>query len=359
MEYLSNDILYYISSFICKDSYASIGILNKRFHHLYETHNDLHKKTSIFYCISLDNVAHLYQRQRQNSHLDLKNHFFTSLTRSIVDDENVDIFRWCRTNLNRNEWVSRLGKEMIGRAARQGKLSLVKEFWTIIFERSFTLCTEEICSNAGSGGHVKVLEWAKKNGCLFHEYVSEIAASHGRLCVLMFLKENGCKIDDWVSSCAASNGHIEILEWLMENGLANLNEDVFTMAAKFGDLRILDWLQKNKCPWDEEFYEMAAQSANICVLEWSKRNGYLDVGSIQSERIFASAAWSGDIATLSWLKQERFSYDGFPCIMAAKNGHLSALRWLVENGYPYNALSCYNAASESNHTKVMEWIGGK
>jgi hypothetical protein len=77
---------------------------------------------------------------------------------------------------------------------------------------------ENWCDFAAKNGHLKVLQWARANGCDWTHWTCDWAAKNGHLEVLQWARANGC---DWSSdtcALAASNGHLEVLKWAQANG---------------------------------------------------------------------------------------------------------------------------------------------
>ena len=75
-----------------------------------------------------------------------------------------------------------------------------------------------VCTCAAEGGHLKVLRWARENGCPWDESTCYSAAEGGHLEVLKWARENGCPGDELTCACAAKGGHLEVLKWARENG---------------------------------------------------------------------------------------------------------------------------------------------
>jgi hypothetical protein len=77
---------------------------------------------------------------------------------------------------------------------------------------------ERTCRCAAAGGHLRVLEWARENGCSWDEDTCAFAAEGGHLEVLEWARENGCPWNWYTCANAAEGGHIELLRWARENG---------------------------------------------------------------------------------------------------------------------------------------------
>jgi hypothetical protein len=73
------------------------------------------------------------------------------------------------------------------------------------------------CSYAAWGGHLRVLKWARANGCPWDDRTCEYAAKGGHLEVLKWARENRCPWNEWTCWRAAEGGHLEVLKWAREN----------------------------------------------------------------------------------------------------------------------------------------------
>jgi len=95
-------------------------------------------------------------------------------------------------------------------AAYNGYLDLLK-FAKIDFGVSI------LCQASAHGGQLKVLKWARENGCPWNEWTCEYAASGGHLEVLKWARKNGCPWNEWTCYKAAYGGYLEVLKWAREN----------------------------------------------------------------------------------------------------------------------------------------------
>ena len=128
------------------------------------------------------------------------------------------------------------------------------------------------CSCAAQNGHFEILKWARENGCPWDAMTCSNAAQSGHFEILKWARENGCPWDKYTCAYAALNGHFEILKWARENGCP---WDVWTCtyAAKNGHFDILKWARKNGCPWNEETCANAAKNGHFEILKWARENG--------------------------------------------------------------------------------------
>ena len=58
--------------------------------------------------------------------------------------------------------------------------------------------------NAAARGSIKLLKWARKNGCVIKARACQAASANGRLHALRWLRENGCPWDHWTLVTAAN-----------------------------------------------------------------------------------------------------------------------------------------------------------
>ena len=86
------------------------------------------------------------------------------------------------------------------------------------------------------------------------------AANEGRLDVLKWLFEKGCPMD--LNLCtlgercalgAVFSGNVHMLQWMKDNGMTGeWRESHMFSAANSGSLEVVKWLRANGCPWDEK-----------------------------------------------------------------------------------------------------------
>jgi hypothetical protein len=75
---------------------------------------------------------------------------------------------------------------------------------------------KRLSQQCAANGWLKVLQWAKANGCQWNwETCAEAAAGRGQLEVLQWLRANGCSqiYEERVCAAAAKGGHLEVLQW--------------------------------------------------------------------------------------------------------------------------------------------------
>jgi hypothetical protein len=163
-----------------------------------------------------------------------------------------------------------------------------------LIEPFLKLISESLCEVAAKNGRLKILQWARENGCPWNEVTCCYAAAHGHLEFLQWARENGCPWDEWTCSNAALNGHLKVLKWARENGCTWDYKTCYSAARK-GHLEILQWARQNGCPWNESTCSGAAMFGHLKVLQWARSNG---------------CPW--DELTLTWAK---------------RGGHLEVMQW--------------------------------
>ena len=98
-------------------------------------------------------------------------------------------------------------------SARRGQADNLKLL--IGYNKNFSA---KITLGCAFGGHLELLQWARKNGCEMDRSVCAYAAKNGHLEVLQWARNNGCEWDTRTCAYAALNGHLEVLQWARNNG---------------------------------------------------------------------------------------------------------------------------------------------
>ncbi len=130
--------------------------------------------------------------------------------------------------------------------------------------------TAEKCSSMlAKEGHLKVLQWARSQGCPWNKQICSKAARGGHLEVLQWARSQGCPWDGWTCAGAARGGHLEVLQWARSQGCP-WNEWTCTNAARKGHLEVLQWARGQGCPWNEDTCTNAARGGHLEVLQWAR-----------------------------------------------------------------------------------------
>ena len=72
------------------------------------------------------------------------------------------------------------------------------------------------------------------------------------------------------------------------------------------------------------------------------------------EDVMNSAASSGNLKLVMWLRGEGCPWDIDTCYWAVKKGHVEVLRWARENGCPWTANTRDKAAAELGYTDDLD-----
>jgi hypothetical protein len=91
--------------------------------------------------------------------------------------------------------------------------------------------------------------------------------------VLQWARARGCPWDENTCTHAAEGGHLEVLQWARkQEPPLPWDENTCTHAAVGGHLKVLQWARAQGCPWDEAaMYEHAAAAGQLEVLRWMRR----------------------------------------------------------------------------------------
>ena len=211
---------------------------------------------------------------------------------------------------------------------------------------------------------VKMLAWAKENGCSWNATTCALAAEGGHLEVLQWARQHGCEWNSTTCLYAALGGHLEVLQWAREHG-CDWSVGVCRGAAEGGHLGLLQWAREHHCPWDWLTCAGAAQHGHLEVLKWALERGCLEstgtndlcalLYTLQvSATLCARAALGGQLEVLRWLRGHYYSWDALTCEKAAQGGHLETLKWLREHQCPWDANTLLQA-SLFGHADVLQW----
>ena len=203
---------------------------------------------------------------------------------------------------------------------------------------------------AALGGHLKVLQWARAQGCPWDRMTCDSAAEGGHLKVLQWARAQGCPWDWTTCYKAAREGHLEVLQWAREQGCPWEEEDICSCAAQGGHLKVLQWAREQGCPWDQETCSVAAGGGHLKVLQWARARGcpwYKDT--------CARAAHGGHLKVLQWARAQQCPWDDMTCTYAAQRGHLKVLQWAVEQGCPWDKRTICTHAADGGDLKVLQW----
>ena len=81
--------------------------------------------------------------------------------------------------------------------------------------------------------------------------------------MLKWAREHGCEWDAATCACAASGGHLKVLKWARASTSARVpcpwDERTCSYAAHCGHLKVLRWARAHGCPWDAGTPSFAAR----------------------------------------------------------------------------------------------------
>ncbi len=107
---------------------------------------------------------------------------------------------------------------------------------------------------AALGGHLDVIQWARKHELRWNEAACDNAALSGHTNLMLWLLDNGCPSRGWtICESAARGGHLETLIAARAYG-CEWDELTCIRAAEAGHLDVLQWAKANKCPCDQWKY---------------------------------------------------------------------------------------------------------
>ncbi|PNH07685.1 hypothetical protein TSOC_005822 [Tetrabaena socialis] len=130
-----------------------------------------------------------------------------------------------------------------------------------------------VADAAARYGNTKALKFVLKTGGKLGTMANPRAiaceaAAGGHLSVLMVLRGRKAPMGHDTAAAAAAGGHLRVVKWLAETLGVALHADVFTSAAKSGSMELLEWLRKRGCPWDAPTFAAAAEAGCEEQLEW-------------------------------------------------------------------------------------------
>ncbi len=99
-------------------------------------------------------------------------------------------------------------------------------------------------------GHLKVIQWARSQGCPWNSLTCDYAAEGGHMEVLQWVRSQGCPWDAKTCANAAAGGHLEVLQWARSQGCP-WDVQTCASAASGGHLEVLQWARSQGCPWDK------------------------------------------------------------------------------------------------------------
>jgi hypothetical protein len=203
---------------------------------------------------------------------------------------------------------------------------------------------------------VQTLATLRQLGMPLSDCVVTGAALSGRLSFLQHLSsltDERCPRRTELSYYAALSGNISMLDWLRAQSWCLFDDTACSGAAKRGHLTALKHLRNEGCDWDvERIAKSAASSGSIETLEWLRQQQ----GVVIDATTLAAAAGAGQIGMCRHLRNTGCDWNDDACIYAAYDGHLSTLRWMRENECPCDMSGVFTAAARYGFTNILGYV---
>ena len=130
---------------------------------------------------------------------------------AAIENEHLHVLQWLLENMKiRNHSKYRL----VDLTARTGNLEMLKY---LIETKKFPI-SEDVFTNAVSGGNVEMLKWLEKNDCFWTDEAMGIAIRGRYLEVIKWLHENGCPWSDYHGLQAVDTKSVEIVTYMYNRG---------------------------------------------------------------------------------------------------------------------------------------------
>lgn len=128
---------------------------------------------------------------------------------------------------------------------------------------------------------------------------------------------------------------------MIKNKKPTDDDDMCWTAAASGQLEVLKWLRAEGFPWDENTCEVSASTLNFEVFKWARENGCpCNDASCMRNATLAKIIHAGDRSRLS------------PC----EDNDINILEYLYEEGcLPNNTEFCSNAAATGS-LALLKWL---
>jgi hypothetical protein len=226
-------------------------------------------------------------------------------------------------------------------------------------ELGLALTDEVLIGAALSGSVLLKLQWVLEDQtCKLPRSICAYAARGGSIDALRWLQNLLKGRDDvhvftYGDMClgAAAGGHLRVLQYLREQG-CTWGIRVCSAAAESGDLAVLRWLHEQGCPWWlEDVGDKAAHVGSVEMLLYLQQQGY-----VFSELTIACAAAQGHLAVCQFLVTEQCPCNAKACAIAAERGHLDVLDFLLESGCPWEPAPLCKQAVENDNIEVLHCL---
>ncbi|PNH12964.1 hypothetical protein TSOC_000010 [Tetrabaena socialis] len=202
------------------------------------------------------------------------------------------------------------------------------------------LCGDEdplLASAAGSctTDWLAKAEWLEARGYSWtEEACARAAGAPDALARLVWLRQRGCPVDSGAAVSAARQGDVGALRYLLGQRGCALRTLPAAMwaAAKRGQVAAMQALHDRGVRGNEDMLRLAASRGHTRAVAWLAKA--LGVASALTPELFASAAESGSIGLLAWLRGKGCLWGADVLAVAAAEGSEEQLEWLAAQGCP-------------------------
>ena len=123
---------------------------------------------------------------------------------------------------------------------------------------------------------LRMARWGRDNGMPWDWRVCAAAAQAGNLRVLEWARAEGCGFPwDVLCAFAAGGGSVDVLRWAREKAYPRCPWDAETCAAaaEKGHLEVVQWCVRRGCPWDKRTIQLARNNGHAHVVAWARAAG--------------------------------------------------------------------------------------
>ena len=227
------------------------------------------------------------------------------------------------------------------------------------------LATKEFSVECARHGHLRLLKWAKSQGCIITNALCTAAAQGGHMDVLKWLRAKEHSWERTTSEAAAKNGHLHVLKWGLAKRCRWSHRAAAAAAARAGHLPILEWMHSKTTSLrdDWEIFYPAAKGGHLHVLEWARANGFSRDGD--NKEVSLAAASKGHGHVVKWLHKNGYPLSSRIGSRAALLGNLELLQWAYQIGNfvpsnyivprDYCAVSLWDRVAERGHLDILKY----
>jgi hypothetical protein len=242
-------------------------------------------------------------------------------------------------------------------------LSLIPEFGNLIEKKMLPVWKTCVTRYAVKCDSIKLLEWARLQGCIVDQFCLYVAASRNNQEMCRYLYQQGCLVTDRVTGIAIKTNNVEILLWL--EGIGHLEAELTPQVNP-------NYFAISTIPKVPSLV-FSIEDSNLHTIRFLFSRFQSTTKIIR--RCFEKAARRGSIEILEWLeaKYPAFSTPSFwvddPLETAAEECNLEILKWIEKrtkvSKWPKNlcdmVLSCGKLRKDrhKNFKEVFLWLRSK